>query len=161
MSGASEHVPVLIVGAGVGGLATSALLAKHGVRSLLVEKRREVFIYPKARNLSFRSLEILRGLGLSDEVHAVADHVSAMTVKPTLNSADEELAIDIDGIFAGMDELSPEPTAQYCPQSSLEPILLAETRRRGSEVRYGTELSSLDLDDAGATAVLRDRDSGE
>ena len=60
------RVPVLIVGAGAAGLATSALLAKHGVSSLLVEKRREIFIYPKARNLSFRSLEILRGLGLGD-----------------------------------------------------------------------------------------------
>ena len=155
------RVPVLIAGAGAGGLATSALLAKHGVRSLLVEKRSEVFIYPKARNLSFRSLEILRGLGLSDQVHAVADHVSAMMVRPTLNSQDEQLAIDIDAIFAGMDKLSPEPAAQYCPQSRLEPILLAETRRRGSEVRYGTELSSLELDDAGVTAVLHDRDSGE
>jgi putative polyketide hydroxylase len=84
-----------------------------------------------------------------------------MVVKPALNSAEQQPAIDIDAIFAGMDELSPEPTAQYCPQSRLEPILLAETRRRGSEVRYGTELSSLDLDDPGATAVLRDRDSGE
>jgi putative polyketide hydroxylase len=157
----AQHVPVLIVGAGAGGLATSALLAKHGVRSLLVEKRREVFIYPKARNLSFRSLEILRGLGLSDEVHAVAEHVSAMMVKPTLNSTDAELAIDVDAIFSGMDKLSPEPAAQYCPQSRLEPILLDETRRRGSEVRYGTELSSLDLDEAGVTAVLHDRDSGE
>lgn len=161
MNRANEHVPVLIVGAGAGGLATSALLGKHGVRSLLVEKRHEVFIYPKARNLSFRSLEILRGLGVGDEVHAVADHVSAMTVKPTLNSADEELAIDIDAIFAGLDKHSPEPAAQYCPQSRLEPILLAETRRRGSEVRYGTEISSLDLDEAGVTAVLHDRDSGE
>ncbi len=152
---------MLIVGAGAGGLATSALLAKQGVRSLLVEKRREIFIYPKARNLSFRSLEILRGLGLSDEVNAVADHVSAMMVKPALNSPEERLAIDIDAIFAGLDQLSPEPAAQYCPQSRLEPILLAETRRRGSEVRYGTELSSLDQDDAGVTVVLRDRDSGE
>lgn len=72
------HVPVLIVGAGVGGLATSALLAQHGVASLLVEKRDEVFIYPKARNLSFRSLEILRGLGLGEQIHAVAEHISAM-----------------------------------------------------------------------------------
>ncbi len=147
---------MLIVGAGAGGLATSALLAKRGIRSLLVEKRREVFIYPKARNLSFRSLEILRGLGLSDEVHAVADHVSAMMVKPALTSPDEQPAIDIDAIFAGFSELSPEPAAQYCPQSRLEPMLLAETRRRGSEVRYATELSSLDLDDAGVTAVLQD-----
>jgi putative polyketide hydroxylase len=156
-----ESAPVLIVGAGVGGLATSALLAKHGVRSLLVEKRREIFIYPKARNLSFRSLEILRGLGLADEVHAVADRVSDMVVKPTLNSAEEKLAIDIDAFFAGLDQLSPEPAVQYCPQSSLEPMLLAETRRRGSEVRYGTELRSFEQDDTGVTAVLRDRDSGQ
>jgi putative polyketide hydroxylase len=152
---------VLIVGAGVGGLATSALLAKRGVASLLVEKRREVFIYPKARNLSFRSLEILRGLGLSDQVHAVADHISAMVVKPALNSPNEELAIDIDAVFAGLAKFSPEPAAQYCPQSKLEPILLAETRTHGGEVRYSTELSSLDLDEAGVTAVLHDRESGE
>ena len=155
------RIPVLIVGAGVGGLATSALLAQHGIRSLLVEKRREVFIYPKARNLSFRSLEILRGLGLSDDVHAVAGGVSDMVVKPTLNSAEEAPAIDVDAIFAPFSELSPEPPAQYCPQSKLEPMLLADTRRRGSEVRYGTELSSFEQDDAGVTVVVRERDSGE
>ncbi|MDT5307291.1 MAG: putative polyketide hydroxylase [Mycobacterium sp.] len=156
-----KHVPVLIAGAGAGGLAASALLAKHGVNSLLVEKRREIFIYPKARNLSFRSLEILRGLGLADQVHAVADRVSDMVVKPTLNSAEEKLAIDIDAVFAGLDQLSPESSVQYCPQSSLEPMLLAETRRRGSEVRYGTELCSFEQDDSGVTVVLRDLQSGE
>jgi putative polyketide hydroxylase len=155
------HVPVLIVGAGAAGLATSALLAKHGVRSLLVEKRREVFIYPKARNLSFRSLEILRGLGLADQVHAVAEHVSAMVVKPTLNSAHEGLAMDVEAIFAEFDGLSPEPSAQYCPQSRLEPILLDATRRHGSEVRYGTELCSFEQDDTGVTVVLRDLDSAD
>jgi putative polyketide hydroxylase len=154
------HVPVLIVGAGAGGLATSALLAKHGVSSLLIEKRREIFIYPKARNISFRSLEVLRGLGVGDEVHAVAARVSELVVKPTLNSAEEKPAIDINAVFAGLDQLSPEPAVQYCPQSRLEPILLAETRRHGSEVRYGTELASLEQDDTGVTAVLRDLDSG-
>src|ERR1700752_1902440 len=113
MSGASEHVPVLIVGAGVGGLATSALLAKHGVRSLLVERRRERFIYPKARNLSFRSLEILRRLGLADEVHKTAEGVASVVVKPALNSPEATTAMDVNAIFAGMDELSPEETIQY------------------------------------------------
>lgn len=157
----TPRVPVLIVGAGVGGLATSALLAKHGVRSLLVEKRREVFIYSKARNLSFRSLEILRGLGLSDEVRAVAEHVSAVVVKPALKSAQAQRALDVDAIFAGLDVLSPEPAAQYCPQSRLEPILVAQACRRGNEVRYGTELCSLEQDRAGITAVVRPRDPGE
>jgi putative polyketide hydroxylase len=152
-------IPVLIVGAGAAGLATSALLAKHSVRSLLVEKRREVFIYPKARNLSFRSLEILRGLGLSDEVHAIAQHESTVVARPTLNSTREEPAIDLDVIFAGLDTLSPEPPVQYCPQSRSEPLLLNETRRRGSEVRYGTELCSFESDESGVTAVIRDLDT--
>ena len=157
----AEHVPVLIVGAGAAGLATSALLAKHGVHSLLVERRREVFLYPKARNLSFRSLEILRSLGLASEVHAVAEGVSPMVVKSTLNSPDERPGFDVDAVFGGLDELSPEPPAQYCPQSRLEPMLLAHTRSLGSEARYGTELSSFRRDDTGVTAELRDVDSGE
>jgi putative polyketide hydroxylase len=157
---AIAHVPVLIVGAGAGGLTTSAVLAQHGISSLLVEKRREVFVYPKARNLSFRSLEILRGLGLDDEVHAVAEGVSDMVVKPTLNSAEQKQALDIDAIFAGFDELSPEPSVQYCPQSRLEPILIDYTRRLGNEVRYGTELASFEQDESGVTAVLHDVNSG-
>ena len=155
------RVPVLIVGAGAAGLATSALLAKRGVTSLLVEKRHEIFIYPKARNLSFRSLEILRRLGLGDQVHAVASGVSDMVVKPTLNSDAQERAMDVNAIFAPFAGLSPEPPAQYCPQSRLEPMLLAETRRRGSQVRYGTELLSFEQHDTGVTVVVRDQDSEE
>jgi putative polyketide hydroxylase len=155
-----RHVPVLIVGAGAAGLATSALLAKHGVRSLLVEKRSEVFIYPKARNLSFRSLEILRGLGLADEVHAIAQGISGMITKPTLNSADEPQAFDVDAIFSPFKDLSPEPGGQYCPQSAFEPMLLSLIRRRGSQVRYNTELVSFQQDRSGVTAVVRDRESG-
>lgn len=157
---ADVRVPVLIVGAGAGGLATAALLAKHGVPSLVVEKRREVFRYPKARNLSFRSLEILRGLGLANEIHAVADGVSDMVVKPTLSSTDERPAMDMDAIFAGLEPLSPEPAAQYCPQSRLEPILLQHIRHHGSSARYGVELTSLTQDEAGVTAMVRDLDSG-
>lgn len=87
---------MLIVGAGAAGLATSALLAKHGVRSLLVKKRSEIFIYPKARNLSFRSREILRGLGLADEIYAIGRGVSDMLSKPTLNSTEQRQAFDVD-----------------------------------------------------------------
>ncbi|AKK29945.1 FAD-dependent monooxygenase [Mycobacterium sp. EPa45] len=157
---AVEHVPVLIVGGGAAGLATSALLAQHGVRSLLVEKRNEVFIYPRARNLSFRSLEILRGLGLADEVHAIAPGVSDMLAKQTLNSAELRQVFDANAIFAPFKDLSPEPGGQYCPQSAFEPILLAHIRRNGSPVRYNAELASFEHDPSGITAVIRDRLSG-
>ena len=154
-----KHVDGLIVGAGVGGLAASVLLAHHGVHTLLVEKRAEVFIYPKARNLTFRSLEILRGLGLGKAVGAVAEHMSNMVSKETLNSADEKSAIDSDVFFPSAERFSPEPFGKYCPQSYLEPILLAEARRLGSEVRYGVELVSFSQDDCAVVATIRDRDS--
>ncbi|KAA0105615.1 FAD-dependent monooxygenase [Mycolicibacterium sp. P1-5] len=156
----AKHVPVLIVGAGAAGLSTAALLAKHGVRSLLVERRNEVFIYPKARNLSFRSLEVFRGLGLADEVHAIASGVSDMLTKPALNSDEQSRVFDVNAIFAPFVDLSPEPAAQYCPQSAFEPVLLAQIRRSGSLVFYNTELSSFTQDDNCVTAVIRDRESG-
>jgi putative polyketide hydroxylase len=151
--------PVLIVGGGVGGLAASTLLAHHGVESLLVEKRREIFVYPKARNLTFRSLEILRGLGLGPAVNAVAEHISTVVSKNTLSSADETPLFDAEESFTA-EAFSPEPFGKYCPQSRLEPILLAETRRLGSEVRYGVELVSFTQDDTGVVAAIKDLDSG-
>lgn len=157
---AVQRVAVLIVGAGAGGLSASALLAHHGVCSLLVEKRREIFVYPKARNLTFRSLEILRGLGVGKAINAVAEHISTMVGKETLNGVEEKPVLDPANFFPSTEGLSPEPFGKYCPQSKLEPILLAETRRRGSAVRYGVELVSFSQDDAGVVASLRDLDSG-
>src|SRR5262249_49687623 len=126
------HYPVLIVGAGAAGLTASTLLAHHGVHSLTVEKRREVFVYPRARNLTFRSLEILRGAGLGPAVNKAAQHISHMISKRTLSSAETTVVFDTD-YFPDAERLSPEPFGKYCPQSVLEPILLDETRSRGSE----------------------------
>lgn len=155
-----EHTPsVLIIGAGAAGLSASALLAHHGAETLLIEKRREIFVYPKARNLTFRSLEILRELGVGDEVNAVAEHISSMVGKTTLRSDQATELLDTD-FFPSANGLSPEPFGKYCPQSRLEPILLAEARRRGSDVRYGVELESFTSDETGVVATVRDLDSG-
>ena len=72
----------------------SAMLGRRGVDSLLVEKRRATFIYPKARNLNFRSLEILRRLGVGDAVDAVAEHISTMVCKETLSSPEQSGVFD-------------------------------------------------------------------
>jgi putative polyketide hydroxylase len=151
--------PVLIVGAGAGGLSASTLLAHHGIRSLLVDRRREIFVYPKARNLTFRSLEILRGIGLGPAVNASADHVSKMFSKHTLSDAEVTPVLGAD-FFPSAEGFSPEPFGKYCPQSKLEPILLAESRRLGCDVRYGVELASVRQDDAGVVATIKDLDSG-
>jgi putative polyketide hydroxylase len=156
---AKRDRPVLIVGAGAGGLSASTLLAHHGIPSLLVDRRREVFVYPKARNLTFRSLEILRGVGLGPAINASADHISNMVSKHTLSDAEVTPVLGAD-FFPSAEAVSPEPFGKYCPQSKLEPILLAESRRLGCDVRYGVELVSLRDDDAGVVATIKDLDSG-
>ncbi|MCV7174986.1 FAD-dependent monooxygenase [Mycolicibacterium sphagni] len=158
--GDTVEVPVLIVGAGAGGLTAAAVLAKHGVESLVVEQRQELFRYPKARNLSFRSLEILRGLGLSDAAHAVGASVSDMVMKPSLDSTEETPGLDVGVIFQGLENVSPEPPVLYCPQSRLEPLLLEFLRDHSSRAWYGTALVALEQDDNGAHAIVCDRTSG-
>ena len=62
--------PVLIVGAGPAGLVTALGLARHGVRSILVERHPGTSIYPRATAVSLRSMEIFRGYGLDHEIRA-------------------------------------------------------------------------------------------
>ena len=64
----TEHVPVVIVGAGPAGLATAVSLARNGVESLLVERRPELSALPRATVLSTRSMELLRSWGLEEEI---------------------------------------------------------------------------------------------
>lgn len=154
----AERYPVLIVGAGAAGLAASTLLAQQGVRSLTIEKRREIFVYPKARNLTFRSLEILRSAGLGAAINEAARPISHMISKRTLSSAESTVVFD-DDYFPDARELSPEPFGKYCPQSILEPILLDETRKHGSEARYNTTLVSFRQYDDGVMATIEDLDT--
>src|SRR5215831_18514552 len=110
--------PVLIVGAGAAGLTASTLLAQHGVGSVTIEKRGEIFLYPKARNLTFRSLEILRRAGLGPAINAAAQRISHMISKKSLSSAEETVVFDAE-FFPDAEGLSPEPFGKYCPQSVL------------------------------------------
>jgi 2-polyprenyl-6-methoxyphenol hydroxylase-like FAD-dependent oxidoreductase len=86
-----EQVPVLIVGGGAAGLSLSLLLLQQGVHPLLIERRDDISIYPRARNLNFRSMEVLRGLGLAAEVRAAGTRVSQTIFKETLASKEERI----------------------------------------------------------------------
>src|SRR6266498_3961252 len=154
-----EHIPVLIVGAGGAGLTLSLLLQQQGIASVLVERRPDVSWYPRARNLNFRTLEVFRGLGLEAQVLAAGTHVSQTFRKQTLASPEREAFPSIEQMLHVADHpeiLTPEPLFWYCPQSRLEPLLLAEAKRRGGDVRYNTELVSFTQDSQGVRAAIRD-----
>jgi 2-polyprenyl-6-methoxyphenol hydroxylase-like FAD-dependent oxidoreductase len=101
-------------------------------------------------------MEVFRSLGLSDDIHAAGGHVSRIFAREYLASPEEREVLDPASLL-NAEALSPEPFMWYCPQSRLEPLLLAAARARGAEVRYSTELIDFTPDDQGVTATLRDR----
>jgi 2-polyprenyl-6-methoxyphenol hydroxylase-like FAD-dependent oxidoreductase len=160
---ADQEHPVLIVGAGGAGLSLALLLHQQGIRSVLVERRPDIAWYPRARNLNFRTLEVFRGLGLEAQVIAAGAHYSLTFRKTTVASQEEEEIGSIEQflhIADHLDVVTPEPAFLYCPQSRLEPLLLAEAKHRGCDVRYNTELTSFTQDTAGVSATIRDRATG-
>lgn len=67
-----EHVPVLIAGGGPVGLTLAALLARHGIRSLVVEADTGYCIGSRAICISRRSQEILGWAGAGEALAAKA-----------------------------------------------------------------------------------------
>ncbi|WP_238014776.1 FAD-dependent monooxygenase [Dactylosporangium sp. AC04546] len=153
--------PVLIVGGGLTGLAASALLSLHGVESVLVERHKGTSVHPKARAINPRTTEVLRAIGIEDEVMANRSPIAGNTdlVHVVTLAGAERVRLPRPS-QQDMSALTPSGWA-LIDQNRLEPILLEQVRRNGAGLRYHTELSALEIDDDGVTAVLRDRGTGE
>lgn len=69
---------VLIAGGGPIGLLLATVLSHHGVRSVLLERNETTTKWPKMDLTNARSMEMLRRLGLSEEVReiGVPSHIS-------------------------------------------------------------------------------------
>ncbi|MFI6690104.1 FAD-dependent monooxygenase [Streptomyces sp. NPDC050485] len=157
MSEADAEVPVLIVGGGPVGLAARVLLERWGVRTLLVEKHRELSPFPRARLVNVRSMEIFRQLGLTAEIRAgaFAPEYGRIRFRDTLHDRDFASAAMV-GINAPVPE-SPVIGA-VTSQDRLEPTLLAAA---DAPVRFGVELIDLAEESESVVAFLVDHESGE
>src|SRR5258708_10687142 len=158
------HVPVLIVGGGPVGLCASLLLAWHGVRSLLVERHTGTSLFPRARGVDIRSMELFRSWGLEAEVrHKGFSHrgIAYVLAGETLTGPVHKRVEFSQEDPALLSAISPT-TPWLCAQDELEPLLLAHLRSCPlAEVRFNTELLSFQQDAAGVTAWLVDRMSGK
>lgn len=65
---AGTTTPVLIAGAGPVGLVAAYTLAHHGIPCMLVERNASTTRWPKMDITNVRSMEILRKLGLADQL---------------------------------------------------------------------------------------------
>ncbi|MEU2365642.1 aklavinone 12-hydroxylase RdmE [Streptomyces noursei] len=156
----TERTSVLVVGAGLAGLASAMFLAGRGVDVLLVERRSGTSMFPRAVGQNQRTMELLGFGGIAD---AVPTHtpgrpmfrvrIAASLRGPTLHEERSETDP------ADLDALSPAALGT-AGQDALEPLLRRRAEELGATLRFDTELVSFDQDDDGVTAVLRGR-SGE
>jgi putative polyketide hydroxylase len=157
----TEATSVLIVGAGPAGLVTAIGLARHGVRSIVIERHASTSIFPRATGVSTRSMEIFRSWGIDDAVREGGWRV--IPRQATVRSlADPDPVEGALGFPDEADAARVSPTmAAVSPQDHLEPVLVDHFRSLGmGEIRFSTELVSFEQDDAGVTAVVRDRVDG-
>ncbi len=167
----ADRIPVLIVGAGVTGLSASLFLAQHGVPTLVVEKHGGTNIYPRARGVNGRTMELMRELGLADEIRTAGARLA-----PAIGIYRGPTLVDVlrhrgnGGWLArhmrarGMRgrESTRSPTGPCrCTQDAFEPILLRAARGRGVDARFSTALVSFTEDADGVTATLHDRNTDE
>jgi 3-(3-hydroxy-phenyl)propionate hydroxylase len=142
---------VLVVGAGPCGVTMANLLGSYGVRTILVERERDILDYPRAVGLDDESLRTFQAVGLVDEVLADVIQNSPIRYHTSWGRC-----------FAHV-----KPTAQpfgWPRRNQFLQPMLEETLRRGLarfgnvDVRYGWELEALSPDDSGVTARVIDGD---
>jgi 2-polyprenyl-6-methoxyphenol hydroxylase-like FAD-dependent oxidoreductase len=137
---------VIIVGAGPVGLFLARDLVRHGLRVLLVEKNAAQSEHSKALALMPRTLEVFEMAGIAAPFVA-AQHV--VTKAAVLDGNQRLGVLPIDPV------LSRYPYVAMIPQDVTEGLLLAELRRSGGEVSYGTEALAVEQTEDAVKVQLR------
>ncbi len=121
---------VVIVGAGPTGLTLALLLARSGIRSVLIERNAEPQPHPAACILDTRTMEIFREIGLAETILERCQNVferARITWVTSLAGRElghcSALPDDVAAVLA----LSPVHATQF-PQNRLEPTLWQRVR---------------------------------
>ena len=165
MSEAEITTDVLIVGAGPAGASAAVFLGKYGISTMMISRYHGTADSPRAHIVNQRAMEALRDAGLEDECMTFASPDEDIEHTFWLRSmSGEELARTYswgnDPARKGDYAAGSPCRMSDLPQTRLEPILVNEARRLGSDVRFNVELVSFVQDDHGVLATLKDRVAG-
>lgn len=156
------EVPVLIVGGSLVGMSSAMLLGHYGVGSLVVEHHRGTAIHPRAAQITQRTMEIFRTVGVEQIVRrrSAEQFVQDGAIMGVESLAGKEIAYYIANLNEGIRDLSPCERV-FISQSLLEPLLKQRAEELGADLRFATEMTSFEQDDTGVTAHIKHRDTGE
>jgi len=157
------ETPVLIAGGGPVGLALAGDLGRRGVATLLVEERENKLNPAKMLEVSVRTMEFCRQLGIVEKVRNWGF--------PRDWPLDSIFVTDLQGYelgrvhvpaLAAQTHLTVSPErGMPCPQTWFDPILQEYARSFPHvTLRHNTRLETFVQDPDGVTATLRDRLTG-
>ncbi|HID76252.1 MAG TPA: FAD-dependent monooxygenase, partial [Planctomycetaceae bacterium] len=142
----ANHPEVLVVGAGPVGLFTALNLAQRDIRIEIIDREWRTGAHSYALALHAKSLELLEGVGLRDEILRRAYRVCRIGLyEGAQRRAEIQLADSPD-----------QPSAlAVLRQDAFEGLLESALRRRGVRVRWNHELEQATPREDGVEATVR------
>ena len=156
---------VLVIGSGPAGAAAALFLATYGVDHMVVTKYRWTANTPRAHITNQRTVEIMRDMGIEQDVieQATPHELMGDTVFCSSLAGDEIGRVRTWGTHPAREAdyrlASPSMNCDL-PQTLFEPILVGHAGSRGSRIRFDTEYLSLEQDADGVSVQVLDRVAG-
>jgi 3-(3-hydroxy-phenyl)propionate hydroxylase len=155
----TDHVPVAIVGAGPVGVAAALLLARRGVRSVVLERHPAPYPLPRAVHLDDEAVRILQAAGVADEFARISRPAPGMRLLDGRMRTMAEFARPTDRVGH-----NGWPSANMFDQPDLERLLLTAAERDPLvDIRRCCEVTGVDSTvapgaDSTVASVHYDRD---
>lgn len=152
----AARVPVVIVGAGPVGVTAALLLARRGIRSVVLERHRDIYPLPRAVAGDDEIHRILQAAGVGEEFTAISRPAGGLRLVDARHRVMAEFRRFRQGHHG-------YPQSSMYDQPELEGVLRAELARRPEcELRGGVEVTAVRQETAGPVRVTyRDEDGGE
>ena len=157
------NVPVFIIGCGPIGLTGALLLSRHGIRSLLIDKRTAVNTHPRSRFVDTNTMELMRELGIEKAVEDTGLGPEWTGYNRWFSSLTGDVIAEIPSptFHTVPRDSSPTMPVMTC-QDYVEAVLMSRVAEDDNiDMRFSTEALSLAQSPDGTRAVIRNADGSE
>lgn len=139
---------IIIIGAGLGGLAASFCFARAGHKVTLLERRSEISPTRGSVAIQAGATRALIAWGLQKDFEAVSDNIGGTVFHDLYTGAiiNRTLAVELSDCPAWGSE-----------RGEIQRILHQSARKAGVDIRVGCQVDDIRDDDDGARVILEDR----